>query len=115
MKIIFYSKDAQFNLTDEEYRKALAVWNNGQKAYIQRLNVSLSPLYIWAGEKPADNDRKKNRDNQWCIKKFGQWYLEDSPETRINLAYYPELEEIKDKKSELPSDFSKKMIENGNF
>jgi len=56
----------------------------------------------------ANPDRKKNRDGQWCIRKFGQWYLESNPEIRVNMAYYPELEGISDKK-ELPSEFAKQL------
>lgn len=55
-------------------------------------------------------DRKQNRDGQWCIRKFGQWYLEKHPETKVSLAYYPELEDIKEKK-ELPSSFAKELSE----
>ena len=35
---------------------------------------------------------KKNRDGQWCIKKFGNWVLESNPTINIDLRYYPELE-----------------------
>lgn len=40
----------------------------------------------------ANSDRKKNRDGQWCIRKFGQWYLENNPNVRVDLGYYSELE-----------------------
>lgn len=39
-----------------------------------------------------NNNRKKNRDGQWCIKKFGNWVLESNPAINIDLRYYPELE-----------------------
>lgn len=110
MKIIFYSKDAQFELTDEEYGKAMIVWNNNQKAFIQRLAVSLSPLYIWAGEKPENNDRKQNRDGQWCVKKFGQWVLENNQDVKVDTHYYPELVRTEEKKEiEAPSQFAKQL------
>ena len=108
MKNIFYSKDAQFELTDNEYEQSLIAWNKNLKAYIPRLSVSLSPLYIWAGEKPEDNNRKQNRDGQWCIQKFGQWYLESDNSIKVDVRYYPELLEQSEKK-ELPSSFAKKL------
>ncbi len=90
LKTIFYSKDAQFELTGEEFEKALSVWNKGQHCFIQRLGVSLSHLYIWAGQKPAT--RKQNRDKQWCIKKYDNWVLERDNNIKVDLSYYPELE-----------------------
>lgn len=54
-------------------------------------------------------DRKQNKDGQWCIRKFGQWYLESNPEVRVNLQYYPELEEIQDKKQLESSKFAKEL------
>ena len=112
MQTIFYSKDAQFELTDSEYEQSMLVWNKNLKAFIPRLNVSLSPLYIWAGEKPESNTRKQNRDGQWCIDRFGQWYLENNPEVRVDTNYYPELLEQGDKRNnpeELPSQFAKEL------
>ena len=91
MKIIYYSKDAQFQLINDEYEKALTAWNNGQKAFITRLNVSLSPLYIWAGEKTTA--RAQNRDNQWCVDRYNNndWRLEKDESVKVDLSYYPEL------------------------
>lgn len=109
MKTIFYSKDAQFELTEEEYQLAIISWDKGKRCFIKRLSVSLSPLYIWAGDKPENPDRKKNRDGQWCIRKFGQWYLENDPEVRVNMAYYPELEGGEQKPKELTSEFAKQL------
>jgi len=110
MKTIFYSKDTQFELTDEEFEKAIQMFDLNKRVYIKRLNVSLSPLYIWAGQKPDSKDRKQNKDGQWCIRKFGQWYLEKDQDVRVNLAYYPELEGIENKKEiEAPSKFAKEL------
>lgn len=92
MKTIFYSKDAQFELEDDEYNKALVAWDNGKRCFISRLNVSLSPLYIWAGEKPNDNERTLN-DGRKIFKKFNQWYLVNNPDVMIDTNYYPELKE----------------------
>jgi len=91
MKTIFYSKDAQFQLTDSEYSQSLQAWNKNLKAFVSRLGVSLSPLYIWAGEKPDSNERKQNHDGQWCIKKFGQWVLESDQSIKVDINYYKEL------------------------
>jgi hypothetical protein len=89
MKTIFYSKNTQFELTESEYKQSMIVWNKNLKAYIPRLKVSLSPLYIWAGDKPIDTNRKQNHDRQWCLRKFGQWYLENNPDVRVDVNYYP--------------------------
>lgn len=37
--------------------------------------------------------RKKNKDGQWCIDKFKQndWRLENNPDIKADLNYYPEL------------------------
>jgi hypothetical protein len=37
--------------------------------------------------------RKQNKDGQWCIDKFKQndWRLENNPEVKVDLSYYPEL------------------------
>lgn len=110
MKTIFYSKDAQFELLEEEFEKALQMFDLNKRVFISRLGVSLSPLYLWAGDKPENKDRKKTKDGQWCIKKFGQWYLEKDQDVRVNLAYYPELESIENKKEiEAPSKFAKEL------
>lgn len=118
MKTVFYSKDIQFELTEEEYNKALLVWNNGQKAFISRLGVSLSPLYIWAGNKPVSEyqSRKLNSDKQWCVDRFGNndWRLENDQDVKVNLHYYPELrnsygEEKKEYLGEGDSKFAKQL------
>lgn len=95
MKTIFYSKDAQFILTDEEYAKALSFWDNGQKSFITRLNVSLSPLYIWAGEKPEEidpNHRKIDGGRCWATRKFGVWY-DDYSGAKLDMKIYGYLNE----------------------
>ena len=109
MKTIFYSKDTQFELTTEEFEQALKMFDLNKRVYITRLGVSLSPLYIWAGDKPENPDRKKNRDGQWCIRKFGQWYLESNQNVRIDLGYYPELEGGEKKQLDSPSSFAKEL------
>lgn len=40
-----------------------------------------------------ENIRKQNKDGQWCIKKFGQWYLENNPGIKVDTNYYKELED----------------------
>jgi len=57
----------------------------------------------------ANPDRKKNRDGQWCIRKFGQWYLESNQDVRIDLGYYPELEGGEKKSLYSPSSFAMEL------
>ena len=57
----------------------------------------------------GNSDRRQNKDGQWCVKKFGQWVLENDQEVRVDLRYYPELESGELKKKELPSEFAKKL------
>ena len=56
MKTVFYNKNASFELTDDEFKKALVEFDKGRRVYIQRLKISLSPLYLWAGEKQKTDD-----------------------------------------------------------
>lgn len=94
MKTVFYSRDASFNLTDEEYSKALPVWDKGQKCFITRLNVSLSPLYIWAGEKPVVSDPNiiPIGHGDFAVKKFGDWYSQYSG-AKLDMKIYGYLNE----------------------
>ena len=73
------------------------------------INIS-SISHILPVEKVKSN-RKQNRDGQWCIKKFGIWVLENNPDVRVDLKYYPELKEAKeidtDRMIETPSECSK--------
>ena len=98
MKTIFYSKDAQFELTDEEFIKALVAFDKGQRIFIHRLQVSLSPLYIWAGEKTKSV--RTLHDKTKAIMKNGFWVDANNPEVRMDLHYYPEL--AKDTDEEAP-------------
>lgn len=66
--------------------------------------VSILPVEI----ANQNSDRKQNRDGQWCIRKFGQWYLENNPDVRVDLNYYPEL-----KNKEVKSKYE--LIENSPF
>jgi len=91
MKNVYYSKDAQFELTDEEFKAFVDQSNTNEHVWIQRLNVFLSGKYIWAGDKPENPDRVKLHDGGYAIRKFGSWYLENDPEIKIDLSYYPEL------------------------
>jgi len=76
--------------------------------HIKELNaiINLNSVSTILPEVLIDADRKKTRDGQWCIRKFGQWYLENNPEVRVNLSFYPELEGEEIKK-EIPSSFAK--------
>jgi hypothetical protein len=55
------------------------------------------------------NNRRQTKDGLWCIKKFGQWYLENNPDVKVNLRYYPELEDISDKKQIEVSKYAKQL------
>ena len=91
MKTIFYSKEASFELTEEEFEKALIMFDQGKRVYITRLDVSLSPLYIWAGEKPADDSHRVLSDGTRAFKQFGNWVLESDHAISIDVKHYPEL------------------------
>lgn len=98
----------KFNISKEEAQKIVGksglvpIESLGGMINISSIS-SILPLEI------ANPDRKRNKDGQWCMKKFGQWYLERAPEVRVDLAYYPELEGIEEKK-ELPSAYAKQLI-----
>jgi hypothetical protein len=113
MKTVFFSKDAQFELTDDEFKSAITAFDNGKRVYIARLEVSLSPNYLWAGSKPSDNNKRTLKDGTRVIKKFDIWYLKNMPDVKVDLEYYPELKEtpeIKDSNKFLPaSDIAKKL------
>ena len=55
-------------------------------------------MFIWAGDKPENKDRKKLHDGGYAIRKFGEWVSEDNQDIKINVSYYPELkdEEVKE-------------------
>ncbi|MBL7045380.1 MAG: hypothetical protein ISR98_02160 [Parcubacteria group bacterium] len=90
MKTINYGK-ASFTLTEEEFKKFIKATENSKRVYIPRLEVFLSDMFIWAGEKPDDNNRKLLHDGSYAIKRFGEWYSEKMPDAKIQLKYYPEL------------------------
>jgi hypothetical protein len=89
MKRIFYSKDAQFDLTEDEFLEAMKDFNQGKRVFISRLGVSLSPMYIWAGEKPNSTTRKLH-DGEIAVLKNGEWIDPVSGAT-YDRSYYPEL------------------------
>jgi len=89
--IVYYSADSQFNLTDEEFKKALPAFNSGKNVWVERLGVHLSPFYKWAGKKPEDNNRRVLSDGSVAINKFGTWVDEKDENVKYNLMHYPEL------------------------
>lgn len=107
MKVIFYSKDASFELTDEEFNQALVEFDKGKRVYIRRINVSLSPLYIWAGEKPSSKDFGILHDGARVHREFGQWKLDNNPSCRIDPSYYPE---VADDTVMSPEEFKNKQL-----
>ncbi|HOH62102.1 MAG TPA: hypothetical protein PK698_06500 [Bacilli bacterium] len=92
MKIVFFSKDAQFQLTDEEFVAFMTKVNEepGKKIYIPRLDAYLSDMFIWAGEKPLNPDEMRLHDGTIAVRKFGSWIDRDSS-ARLDPTYYPEI------------------------
>lgn len=90
MKTIFYSKESQFNLTDEEFEAFILKANKGEKVWIPRLNVFLSNMFIWAGDKP-NNTIRKLHDGGYAIQKYGSWVLLGNEEIKLDLQFYPYL------------------------
>ena len=72
--------------------------NDGKKKKVFEINRRLTTWFSRVNQFTStntntnNNNRKKNRDGQWCIKKFGNWVLESNPAINIDLRYYPELE-----------------------
>lgn len=91
MMTVFYSKEAQFILEDEEFAAFIEKAKGGEKVWIPRLKVFLSNMFIWAGEKPADPDRGRLHDGTKVFKKFGEWRSLFSPEAKLDPVFYPEI------------------------
>jgi len=110
MKTIFYSTQAKFKLTDEEFDGFIKQINQGKKQiWVSRLKVFLSDKFIWAGEEPEDPNRRKLKDGTIVYRKFGTWYCEKS-NAKIDTSYYPELnKDIDDPKPQ------EKKITSGGF
>lgn len=91
-KTVFYSKDAQFVLTDQEFSNFIKEADKGKKVWVPRLGAFLSGMFIWAGEKPEDNNRRVLHDGSVAVRGMGgAWVTENDPTVRIDLHYYPEL------------------------
>src|SRR5574343_223248 len=107
--IIYYDKDNQFTLTDEEFNNDLTSFNQGKSVYVKRLDVSLSPFYKWAGNPPTKQDEGYLHDGTKVVKKFGIWVDASNPDCKLDYNYYPELS-----KDEVLSENPKevKLIEN---
>jgi len=91
MKTVYYDKDNQFELNDEEYIKALRFWEKGKSVFIQRLKVNLSSFYKWAGEKPENKNMGRLHDGTIVVKTFGRWTLPDDEKITFDPNYYPEI------------------------
>jgi len=99
MKIVFYSTSSQFTLNDKEFETFMSKIVNDDLVYIPRLKVYLTKKFIWAGERPEENNKRKLSDGTIAIKSFGRWIDENSG-AKLDLNYYSELlerpeEEIK--------------------
>lgn len=89
--IIYYSKDIQFELTEEEFKKALIAFDAGKNVWVERLQVHLSPFYKWAGKKPKDQTTGRLHDGSRVKKVNGQWVDFYDANIHIDPAYYPEI------------------------
>lgn len=89
MKTIFYSKDCQFDLTDDEFTSFVDSAGKGKKIWVPRLNVFLSDMFIWAGEKPQPG-RRKLHDGGYAVLKNGFW-VDEASGAKMDLHYYPYL------------------------
>ncbi|MEA3430175.1 MAG: hypothetical protein U9R08_02800 [Nanoarchaeota archaeon] len=87
MKTVKYNSDT-FQLTEEEYERALIVWATGKPIRIKRLGCSLSPYWSWAGNPPGE---RYSHDGRKLIKKFGQLVFAECPDRTIDYKYYPEV------------------------
>jgi hypothetical protein len=96
MMTVFFSKEAQFELTDDEFKAFIGKANNGEKVWIPRLKVFLSNMFIWAGEKPENKDRLPLHDGGYAVKKGGAW-IDERSGAKIDLSYYPYLAQGKTK------------------
>jgi hypothetical protein len=91
MKTVFFSKDAQFELEDEEFSAFIKTLSSSKRVWIPRLKVFLSDMFIWAGDKPDDKSRGRLHDGTIVIKKFGQWVDAKNDKVILDPSYYPEI------------------------
>jgi hypothetical protein len=87
MKTVFYSSSAQFGLTEEEFKNFIKQASNGKKVWIPRLNVFLSDMFIWAGERPNERKLHDGTIAEW---KNGQW-IDKLTGLKLDQHYYTEL------------------------
>lgn len=91
MKIIYYSKDDQMLLTDTEFVQAMTAFDQNAKIYLPRLDVTLSPHFVWAGKKQPSMARRKLHDGTYAVLNYGRWVDENDQSVKIDLRHYPEL------------------------
>lgn len=94
-KTVFYSKDVQFVLTDQEFEAFIKETEKVERVYIPRLKAFLSGMFIWAGEKPEEidpNHRKIDGGRCWATRKFGVWY-DDYSGAKLDMKIYGYLNE----------------------
>lgn len=89
--IIYYDAQNQFNLTDEEFKKALPVFEQGKNVWIERLQVHLTPYYKWAGRKPENSNRRLLNDGGYAVYHNFAWRPEKNLDAVLDLKYYPEI------------------------
>lgn len=91
MKTIFYSKEAQFELNDDEFTAFIGQLKTKKRVWIPRLNAFLSDMFIWAGDKPNDPNRRLLHDGTYVVNKFGTWVDAKDETIKIDMKFYPEL------------------------
>ena len=90
MKQVSYGKE-KFDLTEEEFESFIKSIESGNRIIrVPRLNVYLSPSFIWAGEKPNNSDEMILHDGEIAVRKFGIWTDKFSG-ARLDPIYYPEI------------------------
>jgi len=112
MKTIFYSKDCQFVLQDDEFTAFIDKANKGEKVWIPRLKVFLSGMFIWAGEKPVVSDPNiiPIGHGDFAVKKFGDWYSQYSG-AKLDMKIYGYLNEPVEENVELLESENKKQLQ----
>lgn len=94
MKTIYYSKEHQFELSDEEFQHFIKEIQTKKAVYIERIGTFITGSFIWAGNKPKDLTTGRLHDGVRVKKVYGQWVDFFNETVRIDPAYYPEI--IKD-------------------
>ncbi len=91
MRIVFYSTNSQFQLTDEEFDAFIKAVQSNKGVWIPRLEAFLTDKFIWAGKQPADLKRIALHDGGYAIWHNFAWRPEKNLEAKLDLSFYPEV------------------------